>query len=175
MFGDAIAPFFGLVILVGLLSHLREDRGRKQQYAQETFHNDFSMGMASGGSTRNSVLGHFGQRLANGLLGGRLDGDYERQIAPVLAGQLQHRFQADVLPRQHPGELGDDARAVRPRGIADSMPSAAASRRSGLYSPSRSCAKGETRSGLPQRISRATRIRSLTTATPVGAAPAPRP
>lgn len=45
----------------------------------------------------------------------------------------------------------------------------------GLYSPSRSCANGETRCGLPLRISRATRIRSLATATPVGRDPAPRP
>ncbi len=78
------------------------------------------------------------------------------------------------LVGQNASERGNDARPVV-HSEAQIVGALLRVTETGLYSPSRSCANGETRSGLPLRISRATRIRSLTTATPVGSGPAPRP
>ncbi len=124
--GDTGASFLGLVAFVGFFGDLRECGDGDQQEVREFFHRDFSMGMASGGSIRKSFDGHFHQCFPDGLLGRRFHRDDERPVAPVVGGQLQHRFQTDLLVGQHARQRGDDARPVFHAEAQSSRPSAAA-------------------------------------------------
>ena len=57
-------------------------------------------------------LGHARDGGADGSFGGRLDGDHERQVAPVGVGQLEHGVDRNILGGQRGGELRDDSRAI---------------------------------------------------------------
>src|SRR5579862_1456125 len=58
------------------------------------------------------MRGHLGQRLSDGLFGRWFDGDDERQVARVIARQLQYGFEADLLIGEDAGQARDNPRAI---------------------------------------------------------------
>lgn len=91
-----------------------------------------------------------------------------------LGGQLEDSVEADLLFGEDAGEGGNDARTVLNLEAQVEGAFLPADGERAILTEA-FVGEGETRSGLPARISRATRMRSLTTATPVGLGPAPRP
>src|SRR5579859_3676563 len=57
-------------------------------------------------------LGHARDGSANGGFGGGLNGDHERQVAPVGVGQLEHGVDRNILSGERGGKLRDDSGAI---------------------------------------------------------------
>ncbi len=93
---------------------LGDQRGHsaKTESMRTILHNDFSIGMASGGSIKkfNSAMRAMAARMDCSVVG--LHGDHEGQVAPVGLRQLQNSVDGNVFGGQRGGQLGDDAGAV---------------------------------------------------------------